>query len=523
MISETYSTSVYNKFMETGNKNIFEEVIDKLILEKYSSSLEEADFIRSIPLEKKRLAILCLLGDNNEWMKIRECMIKGVDFSIEESKRDGVLAWLGLKGLKDKNIGKEEHIKDVLTMLRKYVKVGDVEKKKFGEVMTPLELVKEMMSKLPEDVWSNPNLKWLDPANGTGPYPAWVIYRLMIGLKDWEPDEEKRYKHIVENMIYACELQPKNMFLYMLALDPFDTYKLNVYTGSFLDNEFDYHMKNVWNLEKFDIVMGNPPYNQMIDMSFLQKSYCISDKFIFVHPSTWLLDEKGKQKKFVDSKRLVKDHLSYIELFNGNKIFGIQLFVPCVITFVDKNKKEGGIECLDKINKCKLTYKSIYDINKFSDNEIYFKIKEKIKKHSNSENLHKKIKNDKGGRYYVNLAQIRGHVDLNSEKNMLKPDFYTLCVKDISPTRSARVQREKTQASFDTIEEANNFISYVKTDFARFCLSINKNNQNLYCGEMEYIPWLDFSQEWNDDKLYEFFDISEEEVRFIKKNIPKYY
>ena len=131
-------------------------------------------------------------------------------------------------------------------MLREYVKVGEVEKKKFGEVMTSLDLVKEMLSTLPEDVWTNPNLKWLDPANGTGPFPTMVIYKLMNGLKEWEPDDNKRYKHIIENMIYVCELQPKNMFLYMCVADPFDEYDINIYTGSFLDEGFDNHMKEVW-------------------------------------------------------------------------------------------------------------------------------------------------------------------------------------------------------------------------------------------------------------------------------------
>jgi hypothetical protein len=45
-----------------------------------------------------------------------------------------------------------------------------------------------------------------------------------------EPDDEKRYKHIIENMIYVSELQPKNMFLYMNAIDPINEYNLNIYT-----------------------------------------------------------------------------------------------------------------------------------------------------------------------------------------------------------------------------------------------------------------------------------------------------
>ena len=60
------------------------------------------------------------------------------------------------------------HIKDVVTMLREYVKVSKTKVKEFGEVMTPISLVEEMLDTLPYEVWTNPNLKWLDPCNGVG-------------------------------------------------------------------------------------------------------------------------------------------------------------------------------------------------------------------------------------------------------------------------------------------------------------------------------------------------------------------
>jgi site-specific DNA-methyltransferase (adenine-specific) len=404
-------------------------------------------------------------------------------------------------------------------MLREYVKVGEVEKKKFGEVMTPLELVKEMLSKLPEEVWSNPNLKWLDPANGTGPFPTMVIYKLMDGLKEWEPDDEKRYRHIVENMIYVCELQPKNMFLWLCAIDPWDKYKLNIYCGSFLDEGFDKHMKEVWGVEKFDIVIGNPPYNQMIDMDFVSKSYNISDYLIFVHPSTWLLDEKRKQKKFIKTKELIENHLEKIILFNGNKIFGIQLFVPCVITMINRNKKNSRILCIDRINNCEIYYSDIRNINKFSNIDTYPSIKSKIENISTIDNF-LKHKDVIYGEYYVNISQIRGHVDLKSDTNMLMDDFYTIVTRDESVSNK---KNKHMFYSFKTHRESVNFLNFLKTNFCRFCLSIYKNNSQLDRGEMEIIPWLDFTIEWDDEKLSEYFSLSKIEIDFINKNIPPYY
>jgi hypothetical protein len=491
-LSDKNNSVTLEEYQLTKNKNIFEEVIDKMMLESFTP--EFSNKIMNMPLKDKRMSILSLLDKDRN-------------------------LFLGIKGLINSGIGKYEHIKDVVLMLREYVKVGEVEKKKFGEVMTPLELVKEMLATLPEEVWSNPNLKWLDPANGTGPYPLMVIYRLMNGLKDWEPDEEKRYKHIVEKMIYVCELQPKNMFLYMCAVDPWDMYQLNIYTGSFLEEGFDKHMKEVWGFDKFDIVIMNPPYNKMIDMDFVKKSYLFSDSILCVHPSTWLLDEKNKQKKFTTTKDLIKNDLISIKLFNGNGVFGISLFVPCVITYINKNIKQNGILCVDRINEIEFVYKNINNINKFHSQE-YISIKNKLELNKDTVNLHV---NKPSNKYWVNISRIRGHVNLKGHK-MLQDDFYTLIPKErIVELERGRERGSKTQFSFKSELEAKNFLKYIKTDFVRFCVAIFKNKCDLDCGELNLIPWLDFTQEWTDEKLYKEFDLTEEEIKFIEKHIPKYY
>ena len=500
MIGATYSTGHYTLYQEKKDKNLFEEIIDQLMIDNLPGIDDSfRQRISSLDKDKKRLAILSFLDkDRNLFLKI--------------------------KALINKDINKMDHIKDVITMLREYVKVGEVEKKKFGEVMTPLELVKEMLATLPEEVWSNPNLKWLDPANGTGPYPIMVIYKLMLGLKDWEPDDEKRYKHIVENMIYVSELQPKNMFLYMCVVDPFDTYKLNIYTGSFLEKGFDYHIINVWNIEKFDIIIGNPPYNRSIDLKFLNKSYNISDRLLFIHPSTWLIDERNQYTPYTKTKKLVKNHLESIKLFNGNHIFNIGLFVPCVITYINKYKKSENINFIDKINNISGQYKNIDEINKYSNTNEYSSIKKKIYK---KENLYTHLLLTNDYNFYVNVSPIRGHVNLKSNNNMLVDDFYTFVPRDKKVENLKKITETNlsmlSSFGFNTEKDAENFLNYIKTNFARFCLSIFKITQNQYSNIFEYIPWMDFSQEWTDEKLYKHFDISEEEIKFIEKHIPKYY
>jgi len=221
---------------------------------------------------------------------------------------------------------------------------------------------------------------------------------------------------------------------------------------------------------------------------------------------------------------LVGKHLESIELFNGNKIFNIALFVPCVITYIDKNKKSKGIHCVDKINDVQLIYDDIHQINKYSNKDIYLSLKDKIKNFKNENVWNKYKKDNKVKDYMISFTGIRGNVNLKTEESMVQKDFYTIVSTERKPQMSNEIVGDSfLKFYFENEFECNNFLNYLKTNFVRFMLSIYKNNQNLHRGELEIIPFLDFTQEWSDEKLYKEFNLTDAEIKFIEKHIPKYY
>jgi hypothetical protein len=304
------SPDIYEEYKKTKNAELFEGLVHDLILNKYSDCEETNEFILSLPKKEQRLAIMSLVD--------------------KDTKGDANLLWSEMKAYVDSRTDKMDHVKDVIRIINKFVKDGSVEKKTHGEVMTPISLVREMLDTLPKEVWSNPHLKWLDPCNGAGTFPFVVIYKLMIGLSEWEPNIEKRYKHIVENMIYTCELQSRNVFLWLCGVDPFDEYTTNTYWGSFLDEGFDRHMKNVWGLDKVDICLGNPPYNtgttggnggrDLWDKFLIKSEIIVKENgfIVYVHPPKWRKPENNLFNLFK------KNNLVYLEIHNkqdGQKIF----------------------------------------------------------------------------------------------------------------------------------------------------------------------------------------------------------
>ena len=63
-----------------------------------------------------------------------------------------------------------------------------------------------MLDLLPEDVWSKPDYKWLDPCCKSGAILREVAARLIVGLEAWEPDFQQRREHIFRNMLYGTSV-----------------------------------------------------------------------------------------------------------------------------------------------------------------------------------------------------------------------------------------------------------------------------------------------------------------------------
>ncbi len=148
--------------------------------------------------------------------------------------------------------------KELLELINDCLKPKKEEKKENGEVFTPITIVSEMLDKFPKEIWKNKNLKWLDPATGMGNFPIAVYLRLMEGLKDEITDAKERKKHILENMLYMCELNKKNVLVCNQIFDINNEYKLNLYQGDTLE----FKPFEIFKVKQFDIILGNPPYNK---------------------------------------------------------------------------------------------------------------------------------------------------------------------------------------------------------------------------------------------------------------------
>lgn len=176
---------------------------------------------------------------------------------------------------------------DVDSFIKANLGVNHASKEKFSEVFTPLSLIDDMLDRLPSLVWSNPNLRWLDPCAGHGNFLLVVYFRLLKGLRSKIRNLSRRKAHILKRMLFSCEINP-------------DTF---AFVKMFFGDENHKKQSYMTLKGKFDVILGNPPFQkeqnytrkkgggQELWSAFVRHSLdhtLVENGYLcFVHPSAW--------------------------------------------------------------------------------------------------------------------------------------------------------------------------------------------------------------------------------------------
>ena len=240
--------------------------------------------------------------------------------------------------------------RDILNNLNDYI-IPELKKKQNGTVFTNTKLINKKLNLLPKSVWKNQNLTWLDPCSGPGNYGIVLYFRLMNGLKNVIKDEEKRRKHIIENMLFFVEFDSdyldilKEIFIH-------NKYNLNVFLGSYVYLHSYNQNIPVFNrtifINEYDIIVGNPPYQKSnkVDSSklsakplyhlFVDKSIELLKKngyLLFIHPVSW----RRKSKEIRIIKSLLNKQIKYI--YTNNKFTDFGISAPFINYYLLQNKE----------------------------------------------------------------------------------------------------------------------------------------------------------------------------------------
>jgi hypothetical protein len=428
--------------------------------------------------------------------------------------------------------------KELLELINYCLKPKTVEKKAFGEVFTPMDFINDKMlfdietywlKSKNVNIWTNENLTWYDPASGMGNYPIAIYYKLFEGLKNKISNENERKKHIIEKQLFMGELNKKNCFVIKQIFNINNKHKLNLYEGDTLN----INLEETFGIDKFDIIIGNPPYNENLTSTGAKPLY---NKFIeyyinkckllsFVVPSRWFSSGKclGKFRKMMINR---SDILYMKHYDDACKIFGNLVNIKGGVNYFLIDVEYNGLcnfnECDVKFNNFDVIFNSKYynivnkilNYNNITDLYLgrYFGIETNDKNLSNDNKLIKCF-----------VSQQKGFVKYIDKKFIKKEyNFYKVIT-----TRSAfgsnsgfgntfigtdNEVHTGTYISFRVSNENNakSLLSYMKCKLPNLLLSLRKSSQSINKETCKWIPLIPLDKEWTDDEVYKYFKFSED-------------
>lgn len=491
------------------------------------------------------------------------------------------------------------------------------------EVFTPPELANKVLDLLPEEVWHNKNLKWLDPACKTGIFLRQIAVRLMEGLRDEFPNEEERRHHIFQNMLYGIAITNLTALMSRRSLYTskdagskksiagftnengnisYDnrphTYKNGscIFCGNAEKSELDRdetlerHAYNFIHLTpeeaqnmKFDVIVGNPPYQlsdgghgasaSPIYQLFVRQAKKLKPKYLaFIIPSRWFAGGKGlddfRDEMMHDhSIKTLVDYPNSADCFPGVDIKGgVCYFVrqegydaPCEYIIMNENEvtsktqrylDEGNAGVIVRypemlsIVKRILNNTSTGSFSQFVSTQKPFGLRTDFFKDPTKYDLPDVSKNrstiqgasitifglDRGSR--VERYTPLGYPFPNGVEAILKwkvfvprayggGEFGEMPKLILAGPRTACTETFLMIGCWDTESEAKHVKEYLETKFVRALVSIKKTTQQNSRDAYLPVPALDFTEEWTDEKLYQRYNLSQEEINFIERNVKE--
>ena len=484
------------------------------------------------------------------------------------------------------------------------------------EVFTPPELANKIIDMLPQELFENPDTTFLDPCCKSGVFLREIAKRLIKGLEQQIPDLEKRLEHIFSRQLYGIAiteltslLSRRSVYCSKFPSSPWSAYQFPedkpqgniiyqrikhiwkdgkcIYCGASKNtlergNELEtYAYQFIHNLDvqkvfnmKFDVIIGNPPYQLNVGVEkedyaipiyhkFVEQAKLLNPRYLsMIIPARWYaggrgLDEFRSKMLNDNSLRIIHDFPDSSDCFSGVNIRGGVCYFLwdknhngqcCVTTHLGRDVfgpvtrplLEEGNDTFIRYNQAISIIEKVYDYknNSFSklvSSQTPFGLvtsyKGEEKKHSLSDLLLYKSGHEtmhRGQKAYVPLSKVtRGHDVIHKHKVYLGEASssvgsfpHAILTKPFyGEPGSVCTQSYLVIGPFESETICNNVISYIKTRFFRFMVLQRKNTQHNMSHVFRYVPIQDFSKSWTDEELYQKYGLDEVEITFIESMV----
>lgn len=316
---------------------------------------------------------------------------------------------------------------------------------------------------------------------------------------------------------------------------------------------------------KFDVIISNCPY-QLSDGGYAASATPIYNKFVeqaiklnpkymsMIIPSRWFGGGKGldefREHMIEDHHiRILHDYLNASDCFPGVEIKGgVCYFLwdrdnegPCKV-YTHNNgkiieqpprylKEEGsnvfiryaeGVSIYHKVKKFQEPTMDTY-VSSQRPFGLRTYVHGSSIQHDGDVTLY-----ERGGIGYIKRSEITLRTDLIDKPKVFISAAYNagdayphqIIGKPIAgEPNSCCTETYLAIGPYQSMNEVNNVISYIKTKFFRFLVMLKKTSQHAAATVYSFVPVQDFSKPWTDEELYTKYELSDEEIKFINSMI----
>ena len=335
---------------------------------------------------------------------------------------------------------------------------------------------------------------------------------------------------------------------------------------------------------KFDFIIGNPPYQEENENTrkppiyhhFYNAAFELSPVVCFISPARFLFNA-GQTPQEWNKKMLTDNHFKVVKYFTDSKnIFNsVDIKGGVAITLRNRNMNYGSIKVFTAYEQLNNIFQKVYTVennntikNIISSQGLYKFADKLFKEHPEAA----KASGDGTGAKIVSkiveflpaifmqtpdsfpcvklLAKIKsGRVIKYIHKEYLQPnnfiDTFNVSLPESNGTGafdcfSSPVITEPgvgvtdtfiSIGTFNTRNEAEHLLQYIKTKFTRALLGVKKVTQHNPKDTWQYVPLQDFTEnsdiDWRqtvheiDLQLYKKYNLSEEEIAFIESHVKE--